>query len=182
MNKFALSAVALLSSLITTQALAADTTGFYIGGALNKTNLDDSYDSFSGTGLGLYGGYNFNNWFGLESNLFGSGDLGEDEFDLAAVAFNVTPKFTWQVNESFGLYAKIGLASTAVNVSAYGEDEDFTGYGWTYGVGMNIAVAEHLNLRLSYDVTTGDLEADDYYYDDIDSEIRQLAIGLHYQF
>ncbi|QYJ79063.1 porin family protein [Shewanella acanthi] len=182
MNKFALSAVALLSSLVTTQVLAADSTGFYIGGALNQTTLDDSYDSISGTGLGLYGGYNFNSWFGLESNLFGSGDLGEQGFDISVAVFNVTPKFTWQVNETFGLYAKIGLASAAVNVSGYGIDEDFTGYGWTFGVGMNMAMTENLNLRLSYDVTEGELEADHYDFDDFDGEIQQLAIGLHYQF
>ena len=72
----------------------------------------------------------------------------------------------------------------AVNVDGYGYDEDFTGFGWTYGVGVNAAVTEHLNIRVSYDVTTGDLDADRSYLGlkDIDTDIKQFAVGVHYQF
>lgn len=58
------------------------------------------------------------------------------------------------------------------------------GFGWTYGVGINAAVTERLNVRFSYDVTTGDLDADHSYLNmkDIDTDMKQLAIGVHYQF
>lgn len=89
-----------------------------------------------------------------------------------------------QINDMFSAYAKVGVASMAVKVEALGFDEDFTGFGWTYGVGVNAAVTEHLNVRLSYDVTTGDLDADHNYLNvkNIDTDIKQLAIGVHYQF
>lgn len=41
MNKLSIVAISLLSALATAQASAAnDTTGFYVGGALNKVTLD----------------------------------------------------------------------------------------------------------------------------------------------
>ncbi|MCH1931129.1 porin family protein [Shewanella sp. A25] len=187
MKKFAFAAVVLITAMTTGQALAADTTGFYIGGSLNQTTLDDSYGSVSGVGLGVYGGYNFNEWFGLESNLYGSGDLGENGYDMSAVVVNITPKFTLQLSDTVGVYAKIGLASMAVNISGYeyGYNYDYyyednnTGTGFTFGFGLNAAVTKHLNLRVSYDVTSGDVG---YYYGDENTDIRQLALGLHYQF
>ncbi|QDZ89378.1 porin family protein [Shewanella decolorationis] len=184
MKKLSLVAVSLLSALVVGQASAADTTGFYVGGALNRVTVDAFDDSESGTGLGVYGGYNFNEWFGLEANLFATGDLGDKDVDISAGAFSFTPKFTMQINDMFSAYAKVGVASMAVKVEALGFDEDFTGFGWTYGVGVNAAVTEHLNVRLSYDVTTGDLDADHNYLNvkNIDTDIKQLAIGVHYQF
>lgn len=184
MKKLPLVAVSLLSALVVGQASAADTTGFYVGGALNRVTVDAFDDSESGTGLGVYGGYNFNEWFGLEANLFATGDLGDKDVDISAVVFTFTPKFTLKINDMFSVYAKVGVASMAVNVGGYVFDKDFTGFGWAYGVGVNAAVTEHLNVRLSYDFTTGDLDADHSYLNlkDIDTDIKQIAIGVHYQF
>ncbi|GIU30787.1 membrane protein [Shewanella hafniensis] len=187
MNKLSIVAISLLSALATAQASAAnDTTGFYVGGALNKVTLDgdDVTDSRSGTGLGAYGGYNFNEWFGLEANLFATGDLGDKDIDVSAGALSFTPKFTAQINDIFSAYAKVGIASMAIVLDGNGIDEDLTGFGWTYGVGVNAAVTEHLNIRVSYDVTTGKLDADDNYLGlkDIDTDIKQFAVGVHYQF
>lgn len=187
MKKLSIVAAALLSAFVATQVSAAtDTTGFYVGGALNKVTVDVLDESESGTGFGVYGGYNFNEWFGLEANLFATGDLGDRDVDIGAGALSFTPKFTAQINDIFSAYAKVGIASMAMNVdgyvSGYHVDEDFTGFGWTYGVGVNAAVTEHLNIRVSYDVTTGDLEADRHNSIDIDTDIKQFAVGMHYQF
>ncbi|MEL4294412.1 porin family protein [Shewanella xiamenensis] len=185
MKKLSLVAGSLLAVLVAGQAVAAaDTTGFYVGGALNRVTVDVLDDGETGTGFGVYGGYNFNEWFGLEANLFATGDLGDKDVDISAGALTFTPKFTMQINDMFSAYAKVGVASMAMNIDGFGFDEDFTGYGWTYGVGINAAVTEHLNVRLSYDVTSGDLDADHNYLNvkDIDTDIKQLAIGVHYQF
>lgn len=185
MKKLSIVAAALLSAFVATQVSAAtDTTGFYVGGALNRVTADAFDGSETGTGVGVYGGYNFNEWFGLEANLFATGDLGDKDVDISAGALSFTPKFTAQINDIFSAYAKVGIASMAANVDGYGYDEDFTGFGWTYGVGVNAAVTEHLNIRVSYDVTTGDLDADRSYLGlkDIDTDIKQFAVGMHYQF
>lgn len=185
MKKLSLVAVSLLSALVAGQAsAAADTTGFYVGGALNRVAVDVVDDSDTGTGFGVYGGYNFNEWFGLEANLFATADLGDRDTDVTAGALTFAPKFTLQINDMFSAYAKVGVASMAMNFDGFGFDEDFTGFGWTYGVGINAAVTERLNVRFSYDVTTGDLDADHSYLNmkDIDTDMKQLAIGVHYQF
>ncbi|MFB2663064.1 porin family protein [Shewanella mangrovisoli] len=185
MKKLSLVAVSLLSTLVASQAsAAADTTGFYVGGALNRVTVEAFDDSETGTGFGVYGGYNFNEWFGLEANLFATPDLGDSDVDITAGALTFAPKFTLQINDMFSAYAKVGVASMAMNVDGLGFDEDFTGFGWTYGVGINAAVTERLNVRFSYDVTTGDLEADHKHLNvnDIDTDMKQLAIGVHYQF
>ncbi|MFB2781375.1 porin family protein [Shewanella mangrovisoli] len=185
MKKLSLVAVSLLSTLVAGQAsAAADTTGFYVGGALNRVTVEAFDDSETGTGFGVYGGYNFNEWFGLEANLFATPDLGDSDVDITAGALTFAPKFTLQINDMFSAYAKVGVASMAMNVDGLGFDEDFTGFGWTYGVGINAAVTERLNVRFSYDVTTGDLEADHKHLNvnDIDTDMKQLAIGVHYQF
>ncbi len=187
MNKLSIVAISLLSTLATAQVSAAtDTTGFYVGGALNRVTVDgdDFTDSQSGTGAGIYGGYNFNEWFGLEANLFATGDLGDKDIDVSAGALSFTPKFTAQINDIFSAYAKVGIASMAIVLDGNGIDEDLTGFGWTYGVGVNAAVTEHLNIRVSYDVTTGKLDADNNYLGlkDIDTDIKQFAVGVHYQF
>ncbi|UJF22196.1 porin family protein [Shewanella sp. OMA3-2] len=182
MKKLSFITLPLLSLLSLPVMAENDHTGFYVGGAVNKVEFKVD-DSEKETGLGIYGGYNFNHWFGLEANLFTSGNLGEDEFDVVAGAFTVTPKFTLQFNDTFSGYAKIGLASMALAIDTPDADTTFSGVGITYGVGLNASVTESLNIRLSYDVTSGDLESDDYgWINDLDSEIKQLALGLHYQF
>jgi outer membrane immunogenic protein len=185
MKHLSLISASLLTLFLSTQALAeTDNTGFYVGGAINNIKLSgDGDEDESGAGLGFYGGYNFNHWFGLESNLFFSGDLGDSDVDVTAGALSFTPKFTLQFNEVFSGYAKVGLASMAVVLDTEFGDFDFSGIGWSYGLGLNAAVSEHLNIRLSYDVTSGDIDSDDFgFIDNIDIDIKQLALGMHYQF
>jgi opacity protein-like surface antigen len=182
MKKISLITLPLLSLFALPVIAENDHTGFYVGGAVNNVEfkVDDAEKT---TGLGIYGGYNFSHWFGLEANLFASGNLGDDEADVIAATFTVTPKFTWQFNDTFSGYAKIGLASMALAIDTPYSDTTFSGVGITYGVGLTASVTENLNIRLSYDVTRGDLESDDYnWVNDLDSEIKQLALGLHYQF
>ncbi|MBB1437941.1 porin family protein [Shewanella sp. SG41-4] len=191
MYKMSLLATILCAVLVTPAFANTDTSlpnsdnrGFYIGGAVNKTELgsDDASGSESATGFGVYGGYQFNDWFGLESNFFAA-NVGEDDFDVVAGALTFTPTFTLHFNETFSGFVKVGLASMAVVVDGYYDDFTASGIGFTYGVGINAALTEHLNLRLSYDMSKGDLDIDEYgYVDDIDAEIEQLALGLHYQF
>lgn len=167
-----------------TNLSTSDDSGFYLGGAINKTELssDDVNDSTDATGFGIYGGYQFNDWFGLESNLFAA-DIGEDSIDAAVGALTFTTTFTARINETFSVFAKVGIASMAVVVESYYDDFTASGIGFTYGIGLNAALTENLNLRVSFDISKGDLDIDEYgYIDNLDAEIEQLALGLHYQF
>jgi len=183
-KKLSIAAVSLLAIFASTNVLAAnDHTGFYVGGSLGQLKAK-SGDSESGIGFGAYGGYNFNEWFGLEANMFLSGDLGDSYTDIGAGTFAITPKFTYQIDDTFSVYGKVGIASIAVvKRPNYFRNEDFTGFGWAYGVGVNASVTENLNIRLGYDFVTG--EVDSEYSNGLqnaDMDISNFALGMHYQF
>lgn len=171
------------------------------------------HGDMSGTGFGVYGGYHFNHFFGLEASIFGSGDLGENDVDVTATSFTLTPKFTYQINDIVSVFAKFGVAMTTGDISEfstysrsnadgsyenyYKNDADFDGYGVTYGIGVNVSITEHLNMRLGYDVVKTDLDMDSsdslsiegvvvYEHHDrdknVDTKLSNFTLGMHYQF
>lgn len=184
-----LGTLTLLCALTSMPTLAAtEYSGFFIGGGVSNVDLDIKYidEDFSGTGFTLYGGYNFTQWFGLEAAISAATDLGDSSSDLTAAAFTVTPKFSLVLNDTVTLFAKAGIASVALNDDYYDDgwdsDADFSGIGYTLGTGANFAVTEHLNIRLSYEYISAELDADSNYYSDIDTELSVFNLGLHYQF
>ncbi|MPY21314.1 porin family protein [Shewanella psychropiezotolerans] len=184
MNKLSIVAASLLTIFASSHVAAAnDNTGFYVGGSLGQLKIK-AKGSETGVGLGAYGGYNFNEWFGLEANLFVSGDLGDSNEDIGAGTFALTPKFTYQINDTFAVYGKVGIASMAVvSRPDNSRNEDFTGFGWAYGVGVNASVTENLNIRLGYDVVTGELDSEySNSFQNVDTDISNFALGMHYQF
>ncbi|MBR9728352.1 porin family protein [Shewanella intestini] len=159
--------------------------GFYVGGSVSQMTLKDSDDhhSESGAGVGVYGGYQFNHWFALEANLAVSGDLNDNsDTDITAGTLAITPVFTYQFNDVLAAYAKVGVASMAVVADPnYSDDITYSGIGFAYGAGIKAALTDNLYLRVSYDISTGNVEDDDS-NDDFDVDIKQFALGMHYQF
>ena len=201
MKEFCGSALVLASLLASTSVVAeTDKTGFYVGGDIGSTNLDAD-DSMLGLysvddsaySVGVYGGYNVNNWFGVEAHLFTTGDyssqyFGRIELDTSATVFSVAPKFTLVFNDTFSSYVKFGLSYITTTTEAelgnntYGDD--LNGFGTVLGAGITAALTENLNLRLAYEYNSGDLELDDdsVNYDDVSTDLSQFSIGMHYQF
>ena len=160
----------------------AKDTGWYVGGAISNVNLEvEDYDD-SAAGFSAYGGHNFNHWFGLEAQLFVTGGLDDDGIDIGTGALSVGPKFTWAMNDTFSVYGKVGLAAMVIVTDTVFDDLEWTGFGVMYGVGVTAAVSESLRLRLGYEYTSGDLDADRSIIPDLDADISQIALGLHYQF
>ncbi|WP_252007912.1 porin family protein [Ferrimonas sp. SCSIO 43195] len=178
------SGLVLLAMLGSSAAMAAvDQTGFYVGGFVSSTTLEVEDFDKSEAGFGAYGGYNFNEWFGLESTLFVTSDYKlEDEDEAYAAAFTIAPKFTAVINDTFSVYGKLGLASMLVSVDTRLGDQDFYGVGFMWGLGVNAALTDNLNLRLGYESMSGDLEHEDFSRIEIDTDLSQINLGLHYQF
>lgn len=181
MKTLTIVAASLLTVFASSNVVAAnDHSGFYVGGSVGQLKLKAEGNNDSGIGYGVYGGYNFNDWFGLETNMFLSGDLGGNGQDKGAGYLALTPKFTYQIDDTFSVYGKIGIASMAVDNQRY---EDLSGFGVVYGVGINASVTENLNIRLGYDIVKGDLDAYlPFNRKDIHTDISSLALGVHYQF
>jgi len=184
----------LLMGLLGSISVAAETDreGFYVGGDLGTTELsfDEGSDSSSEYSVGVYGGYHFNDWFGIEGHIFGTGDYSdESNFDSNAAVFSIAPKLTLQFNDIFSGYAKAGLAYIVISNevdTGYGTyTNDLSGVGYVLGLGVNAAVSDNLILRLGYEHTSGDLEFEheSYYLNgDYTAKLSQFSLGIHYQF
>lgn len=212
--------VLLLMGLLGSPSVAAeiDREGFYVGGDLGYALVsNDAYDFFdkadeSNTSFGLYTGYNFSDWFGLEASYFqidlSDNYYGEDNGYFAydvnikqdASVLSLAPIFSYAFNDTYSLYTKIGInymfsrqdisgemSFYDSSNSSFGTKLDYSGIGYVIGAGLRMAVTESLNIRLAYEFVSTSLEYDDdnyddYSYDDIDVNVSRFSLGMHYQF
>ncbi|ORT50348.1 hypothetical protein ST37_10765 [Vibrio sp. qd031] len=153
MNKSTIAVVTLaLSQGLLIQVAQADEPG-YLGARLgyselssNACSLDTPCDDGS-LGGGIYGGYNFNQYFALEAGLDLLGDfetnLGADVTgDALMKAITLAPKFTYPISQEFDIFAKIGGA-----YMNYDGDSDVVPTG---SLGLEYQLTKGLNARLEY--------------------------------
>ncbi len=103
--------------------------------------------SESNTGLGIFGGFQFNPNFAVEAEYIDLGSVAGGlikftTFDVAAVGF--VP-----LSSQVSLLGRLGLASTKEDFSLAGLSA--TRSAPTFGVGAQFDVAQSVGLRLSYD-------------------------------
>lgn len=174
------SAAALLSISFSaySQDSSVEDTGWYLGGSIGQFESEfEAADNVKDSGVGIYGGYNFNQWFGLEGS-FGSVEHGD--YDISIGNLSVTPKLTLVINDVVSLYAKAGLSVVALIDDEY--DEDWGGIGETYGVGAQFSITKGLKFRIGYDLINVTLENDDDSDFEVDTDLTQTTLGIHYQF
>jgi outer membrane immunogenic protein len=162
---------------------SADHTGWYIGGLLGSADTEiDGFDK-SASLFGIYGGYNFTNWLGLEGTFAVTDDVGDDYGTASFGSLSIAPKFTGQITDKFGLFAKVGLSSFVfVYESDYSsEDASFGGIVPYYALGAELSI-NSVKLRLSYSKESGELEDSEDNYADADAELTAISLGVHYQF
>ena len=83
---------------------AADKTGWFVGGQIGYSNIqidkntDTAYDDNTES-YGVYGGYNFTPWFGLEGNIEQNSKINDltNQQSGELVSLSFSPKFTHQV-------------------------------------------------------------------------------------
>ncbi|MDR9828486.1 OmpA family protein [Vibrio sp. FNV 38] len=149
MNKLAvaISAAVVLSA----QPALAD---FYIGAKAGKSWLDDACISGQtcddeANHFGGFVGYDFMDYLGLE---LGYDDLGKHTTGTAGLnddrvsAWTLAPKFTYHINDLFGIYAKVGGAYVD-----YGNEDD-----WSYlgAAGIELTPHEKIAVRFEYQTLT----------------------------
>jgi opacity protein-like surface antigen len=200
---FGLIVSALSLSAVANDAMA-DHKGWYVGGSLGHVDSEAkdarNFDS-SGNVYGIYGGYNFVKWFGVEMEAQVTEDIREDA-DLDAESrvnnvyygsFSVMPKITWQINNSFALFGKAGLSALTYTEETrrrsssyrYRYDDQWGELVPGYGLGAEFSTPVGVIIRLAYSNISGDLEYEDDYWDDepeIDAKFETVTLGVHYQF
>lgn len=166
----------IVAMLIASNAMAQ---GFYAGGGLGFTKIEDSEDgeSFNDMPIGwkLFAGYDFNDNFGVEGGYINSGK-GKDTIDSLEIeaelsAFVISGIGYLPMNEQLDLFGKAGYYNGESEVSALGitldDDED----GFTLGAGLRYDFGNNLKIR-------GDF---DWYESDLDS-LWSIGVGLQYYF
>ncbi|CAA0124999.1 Uncharacterised protein [BD1-7 clade bacterium] len=181
--------------------------GGYVGGSIGALlyNLDSKNSSagpFDSSALAIspYGGYNFNEWLGIEAMVtFASGysaSLYPTTRQSNLVIFSAAPKFTWQMTDIFALYGKIGLNVTGFSNETrfYFVDEttSWAGVGISAGLGLQLAMTPEWIWRLGYEFNQAHLYADDSVkytvnqefikIQDLSTQNHTVNLGIHYQF
>lgn len=176
--------------------------GWYVGGALSYANgevevRDQKLSDEEGVGFGVYGGYNFNDWFGLEGSSFQSEDMGDNRAGLDSAEFftlSFMPKVMVNFNDNFGIFFKAGPTFVMYTEEYYNYNDRYywdDEYDWSEvmlgaGVGTEIKLQDNIKLRLSYDYVSGTLDENWYDRDSpnsrIDVTLGRFALGVHYQF
>lgn len=145
--------IAVLAGAAAFGAQAAD-KGFYAGAGVGQSFVDEgSYDD-EDTAFSVFGGYQFNRYFGLEA---GYADFGKLEprgngADLEASSVYLTAVGTVPITDSFSAYAKAGFQRWDLDSaipSVVGNSDD-SGTDPTYGVGVQYKFTDHVALRGEY--------------------------------
>jgi opacity protein-like surface antigen len=179
----------------------ADHTGWYVGGSIGHADSEArearNFDS-SGNAFGVYGGYNFSKWLGIEMEFQLTEDIKEDADleDGSRVnnvhygSFSVMPKLTWQINNSFALFGKAGMSVLSYTEQSRRRYTSYYDDQWAelvpgYALGAEVSTPLGIKIRLAYTSISGDLEYEDDYWDDIeeiDAKFETVTLGVHYQF
>lgn len=164
-RNFVLSGLALVGlAMASGTALAAESDpGFYIGGGLGEANLeiDDVGFDDSDTAFKLFGGYRFNEYFGIELAYFDGGEIEDGQDGLPGTVIveptgvNLSAVVTAPF-DNFSLFAKLGYASLDFDTSVRflgqrfsvdsGSEEELS-----YGAGAAYSFNESFSLRAEYE-------------------------------
>ncbi|MBU8975804.1 outer membrane beta-barrel protein [Lysobacter sp. MMG2] len=145
--------VAVIASAAAFGAQAAD-KGFYAGAGVGQSFVDEGAYDDEDTAFSVFGGYQFNRYFGLEG---GYADFGKLEPrgagpELEASSVYLTAVGTLPITDKFSAYAKAGIQrwdlDTAIP-SVVGNSDD-SGTDPTYGLGVQYRFTDHVALRGEY--------------------------------
>jgi OmpA-OmpF porin, OOP family len=175
-------AAAMVLGLITTPALAADYQGFYAGAGAGQMSVDSDADldgtslSFddSDTAFRIFGGWQFNENFGIEAGYVDGGKASETidvdgtdvDVDIEVTGVDLMLRGVLPIGDSFFAFAQVGgiFWDADFTASAGGEsisDSD-SGEDLAYGAGMGFNFGENAGVRaeyMLYDVSDADVDS-----------------------
>ena len=173
MNKFIIALATVCAASLSGAALAQNNSGFYIGGGVSTVSTDNaeefadaiygsagSADS-SATALKVYGGYVWNNNFGLEAGFYDLGKysvnvIGTEVDRFKTKAFTVSGVAALPLGQNWSLFGKLGLAFTdakyeCVQLCAGVADESKSGVVPVIGVGIGWNATKNFTVRADYE-------------------------------
>jgi len=135
-------------------AQAAQDKGFYVGAGAGQSFVDEAAYDDEDTAFSVFGGYQFNRYFGLEA---GYTDFGKLEPEGAGEALEInsaslTAVGTVPFTDKFSGYAKAGFHRWDLDTPIAGlvGSSDDSGTDPTYGVGLQYRFTDAFALRGEY--------------------------------
>jgi len=171
---------------------AAHAEGGYIGADVGHADVKVSSDYYGSTTKGhtaykLYGGYDFNQYFGLEAGYvdFGKIDMGyiDESLQAKSQAIYFAAVGTLPLNDQFSLYAKAGISANRVKVDWSFYDGSGSG-SYTknntsalLGLGAAYHFSKNLSVVAEYD-DFGKIEKEDGAH----AKANIASLGIRYNF
>ena len=177
MSKTPILAASVLALALGTLALgaqAAEPIGFYAGAGVGQSMVDESFVDDEDVGYQVFGGYQFNPYFGVEAAYtdFGEVDLTGNVGNLEADTWSLVAVGTLPFTDKFSGYAKAGFHSWDAEVSApeIGRAND-DGTDPTYGLGLQYRFNDTVALRGEYSR---------FELDDVDVDLAQVQVRFDF--
>ncbi len=156
-------------------AQAAEKQGFYVGAGAGQSFVDEAAYDDEDTAFSVFGGYQFNRWFGLEA---GYTDFGKLEPEGVGQALEVnsaslTAVGTVPFTDRFSGYAKAGFQRWDLDTPIAGlvRTSDDSGTDPTYGVGLQYRFTDAVALRGEYSR---------FEVNDLDLDLAQLQVRFDF--
>lgn len=166
---------AVLLGAVAFGAQAAEPKGFYAGAGAGQSLIDEGGYDDEDTAFSVFGGYQFNRWFGLEA---GYSDLGKLESkgagrDLEASSVSLVAVGTVPFTEKFSGYAKAGIQRWDLDqaLPAATGTRDDSGTDATYGLGLQYRFSDQWALRGEYSR---------FEVEDADVDLAQLQVRFDF--
>lgn len=140
-----------------------DNSGFFISGSYggyksHGGEFDDDRDLY-----GVSAGYQFNPYFALEADYVDFGKFGEDDVESDLKGLALSAKGRLPITQAFGIYGKVGAFASAMDVSAFDEDETYDEVSPFLGAGVDFMMTESLTAFAEYNrYNLDDIDEDDF--------------------
>ena len=142
----------LFACLIGAASIApAHAAGPYLGLGVSAFDKTDAENTLKGS-LKLFGGYNFNDTWGVEAGLVGLPEYrafsGMSDGKARGQTLYVAAKVSTPITGKLSLITKLGIAQTRLKFSADMNDFHENSTGLYAGIGLKYALTEKLSLTM----------------------------------
>lgn len=176
-------ALILLATLIGSFCAQAEDAGWYLGASIGRSSVDEDLDGATldddATAFRLYGGFDFNEYFGVEAQYIDFGTIEESasigaltvNVDADANGFGLAGVGRLPLSEKFSLSGKLGFHAWDVDLTTNGIDDSDSDQDLYLGAGAEFRFADTWRV-------VGEVER--YTLDDVDVLVFSLGARVRF--
>jgi OOP family OmpA-OmpF porin len=177
-RSFALFSILLASLVSASYAAEPLQNGFFIGGSVGSSELDDdgafnglSFDD-SDTAFGILAGYKFNKNFAVEARYTDTGSFEVEFIDIDTEVISIHAVGIIPFANGWSIYGQLGLGRVNLDAGGLGDDDETVG---SAGLGVSYNATENLSFAFQVDAYAWE-------EDDLDPAITTAQLVARYAF